>query len=198
MLLLTGLALLPWAARNRAVLGRWIWTTTNSGITQYDGFNPDATGASDQRFIRQMPELNAMDEVNRQDYLSAKAQAFIRRYPQRAMELAAVKVARTWSPVPLSAEYSSRLYWAIGLGYSLPLDVLALVGLWRGRMARSVKVYLLVPAIYFTIVHAASVGSLRYRLPVEPTLAVLAGVGIVALMPARLRNLKRDDGIVDQ
>jgi len=31
------------------VLGRWIWTSTNAGFTAYDGFNPDATGASEVR-----------------------------------------------------------------------------------------------------------------------------------------------------
>ena len=31
---------------------RWIWTDTNAGFTLYDGYNRDATGASDQRFDR--------------------------------------------------------------------------------------------------------------------------------------------------
>src|SRR5205085_9764888 len=48
MILLMLVALFPWAARNRYVLGRWIWTSTNGGITTYDGFNPDASGASQQ------------------------------------------------------------------------------------------------------------------------------------------------------
>src|SRR5687767_3637756 len=38
MLLLTILALLPWAYRNHRVLGQWIWTSTNGGITACDGF----------------------------------------------------------------------------------------------------------------------------------------------------------------
>jgi hypothetical protein len=42
-------------------------------------------------------------------------------------------------------------------------------------------VLLLIPAIYFTLVHAMSIGSLRYRVPVEPELAVLAAVGIVTI-----------------
>ena len=50
--LLLGLVLFPWAWRNRNVLGEWVWTTTNGGITAYDGFNANATGASDQSFVK--------------------------------------------------------------------------------------------------------------------------------------------------
>jgi hypothetical protein len=47
----------PWAMRNHRVVGAWVWTSTNGGITRYDGFNPDATGASDQSFVAAMPQL---------------------------------------------------------------------------------------------------------------------------------------------
>jgi hypothetical protein len=65
MLILTVLVLAPWAMRNHRVVGRWIWTSTNAGITRYDGFNPDATGASDQSFVAAMPQLKSMTETER-------------------------------------------------------------------------------------------------------------------------------------
>ncbi len=71
MLLFTGLALFPWAARNRWVVGAWVWTSTNAGITRYDGFNPDATGASDQRFVKWMPWTSDMTEVARSRYFAS-------------------------------------------------------------------------------------------------------------------------------
>ena len=43
--LMVTVLLFPWACRNHRLLGRWIWTTTNGGITAYDGFRPGATGA---------------------------------------------------------------------------------------------------------------------------------------------------------
>jgi hypothetical protein len=184
MLLLTVLVLLPWAYRNSRVVGRWVWTATNGGITLYDGFNPDATGASDQSFLVSMPELRAMDETARSRHLSDLARDFVRQQPLRVAELAVIKAARTWSPVPLSSEYGGWKYRAVGLLYSLPLDVLVVVGLFRsprrgGALPRAVKVFLLLPAIYFTAVHMLSVGSLRYRIPVEPPMAVLAASAAV-------------------
>jgi hypothetical protein len=163
--------LFPWALRNHVRTGAWVWTSTNSGITRYDGFNPAATGASDQSFVREMPELKGMDEVQRSRYLDDLANRYIRENPGRCLGLAVVKMGRLWSPVPLSLEFSRPMYVAIGLAYSVPVFALALAGLLRRRAGWLV---LLMPAIYFTVIHAASVASLRYRVPVEPLIAVLA------------------------
>ena len=68
------------------MLGTWVWTTTNEGVTAYDGFTPDATGASDQSFLRDFPLLKQMGEVERSRYLSDKAAAFVRANPLRLQE----------------------------------------------------------------------------------------------------------------
>jgi hypothetical protein len=174
------LVLFPWAYRNAHHLQvrDWIWTTTNSGITTYDGFHDGATGASDQKpFLAEMrTPLSRMDEVERDRFLSQQAHEWIRAHPARSLQLMANKIARTWSPVPLSSEYGgNRLYVLVGLCYALPLDVLILLGLWKGTLPRTAKVLLLLPAIYFTGIHAASVGSLRYRIPFEPPMVVIVG-----------------------
>lgn len=182
------LTLLPWAYRNDRVLHRWIWTTTNAGITAYDGFNDDATGASDQRFAGRyrmsFPELREAGEVERDQYLADRAMRWISAHPARALGLARAKIVRTWSPMPLSSEYGRPIYRAIGLLFAVPLDFLVLCGLMRsGRgpgsrlIPRMGKVLMLLPAIYLTLIHATSVGSLRYRLPAEPLLAVVAAGG---------------------
>ena len=53
----------------------------------------------------------------------------------------------------------------------------------------AVKVFLLLPAVYLTLAAVLSVGSLRYRLPAEPALAVLAAG---ALRPNRSAKWKRE------
>jgi 4-amino-4-deoxy-L-arabinose transferase-like glycosyltransferase len=179
------LVLLPWSYRNahHPQVRAWIFTTTNSGITTYDGFHEGATGASDQQsFVNPMLNLlTYMDEVERDDYLSQRAHEWIRAHPGRAVGLMVNKIARTWSPIPLSNDYGGRaLYVVAGLLYSLPLDLLVLFGLWKTALPRTAKVFLLLPAIYFTGIHALSVGSLRYRVPVEPPIAVIAGSALAA------------------
>lgn len=179
------LLLLPWGYRNYRVLGRWAWLDTNGGFTLYDGFNPTATGASDQRFVQELTELKSMTEVDRSKYLSHKAIAYARRHPGRVLQLALVKLARTWSPMPLSNEYGRPSYRLIALTYSLPVDVWIILGLWWGALPRTAKVFLFAPAIYFSIVHALTVGSLRYRVPAEPPMAIVAAGLLAALGKAK-------------
>jgi len=94
---------------------------------------------------------------------------------------ALVKLARTWNPFPNVAEHrSGRSAWA-GAIYSLALFVLAFVGalrLWRNR--RGQLALLLAPVLYFSLVHMVYVGSVRYRVPLMPLLAV---VGCAAISP---------------
>jgi 4-amino-4-deoxy-L-arabinose transferase-like glycosyltransferase len=184
MLALVVAALAPWAMRNHERLGQWIWLTTNGGITRYDGFNQEATGASDQSFLGrpEMRRLKSMTEVERDEYLSGLANRWIaetwRTQPSRLVRLTLAKIGRTWSPIPLSAEFGSRsLYKIAAMAYTIPFDLLILIGAWSGRIPRRAAIFLLMPAVYFTIVHTLSVGSLRYRVPVEPALAVLAAAG---------------------
>jgi hypothetical protein len=183
--------LLPWAWRNHQVLGRWLWSSSNDGFTAYDGFHPAATGASDQSFIKQMSELSGMTELQRSDYLAAQARQYAREHPSHVVELTIRKLLRTWSPVPLSREYGTRLYVAVGLLFSVPFDVFAIIGLFSRRLSPSVKLFLIVPALYFTAIHAMSVGSLRYRIPAEPALAVLVAVGFMASLEWWLTAARR-------
>jgi 4-amino-4-deoxy-L-arabinose transferase-like glycosyltransferase len=185
--LATFAVLLPWGYRNahHPQVRSWIFTTTNSGITTYDGFHDRATGASDQQgFITEMETLlSRMDEVERDEYLGQRAHEWIRAHPGRAAALMVNKIARTWSPLPLSNDYGGRaLYVAAGLLYSVPFDLLVLFGLWKSAIPRTAKVFLLLPAIYFTVIHALSVGSLRYRVPVEPPMAVIAGSALASAL----------------
>ena len=181
MLLLTLLVLLPWAIRNQRVLGRWVWASTNEGITRYDGFNPDAAakrfpqlGESDQRFVADLPQLVRMSEVDRNAYLAERAKQFMRDRPVDSLRLAGAKVLRTWSPRPLNEGFSRPLYVAVALGYAIPFAALFVAGLVLGPLPTSAKLFLTAPAVYLTLAVALSVGSLRYRLPAEPAMAVIA------------------------
>jgi hypothetical protein len=185
MLLLVIAFLLPWAYRNHLRLGQWVWLTTGTGITLYDGFNPGARGHSDQSFLakEEMRPLLRLSETQRDQALSGAAMDWIRstlrQDPARLLDLTLAKLARTWSPVPLSADFGGEsLHQIAAAAWSIPLFVLALVGLCLGRLPRAVKVFLLVPAIYLTLVHAFSVGSLRYRMPADVPLAVLAAYAL--------------------
>lgn len=200
MLVLTVLVLFPWAFRNHQRLGHWIWTSTNSGITRYDGFNPDAAakrypqlGESDQSFLNAMPHVGRMSETERNDYFAGLANDFARERPFDALRLTGGKVLRTWSPRPLSEGFSRPVYVVAAMVYSVPLMVLFLAGLAFAPLPGAGKWFLTAPAIYFTLTVIASVGSLRYRLPAEVPMAVIAA-GAVASLGSRRIARPDDEG----
>jgi len=180
MLLLAAVVLTPWGLRDFRILGRWVPLDTNTGFTLYDGYNPEATGGSDQSFVDRQPQLQVLSEVDRSDYLAAKARQYASEHPAHCTWLAAAKLARFWSPVTLSRDYAQPRYRLAGFLYGVPMDVLILSGLFWGDLAPTVKFFLLTPALYFSIVHALTVGSLRYRMPSEPPMAILAASVVAA------------------
>ena len=169
------IVLLPWAVRNRQVLGNWVWLSSNSGITLYDGVWENAQGNSDQRFLDQMTGLRALGEVGRDRLFNRLANDEISKDPLRFGVLGVNKILRTWSPIPLSSQFgSNRLYRVAGLAYCLPLWLLALAAFAWSHLPSQMRTLLIMPALVITLLHAISVGSMRYRLPAEPLLAVLA------------------------
>jgi MFS family permease len=172
--------LVPWGVRNQLVLGAPAWLSTNGGVTLFDAQGPQADGSSDQRFLQSMPELEKLGEVERDAALRRMALAQMRADPVRVLRLACVKLARTWSPLPNVAEY--RGGWAAwaGAAYTLVLLAGAAVGMYvafRGAPPqwRWCVVLACLPVVYFTVVHMVYIGSVRYRLPALPFLAVITG-----------------------
>ena len=187
---LTFAALLPWAARNRLVVDRWLFTTTNDGFTLYDGFNRSADGSSDQANLASLPLLANLNETQRSDYLKTLALRDAKSNPVRIVKLAPTKIARTWSPWPLSAQFGSRtLYVLIAACHAIPLFALAIVGFARASLPRSAKALLLAPAIFITLMQAVTVGSLRYRMPADASIAILAAA---AVAPSPRRHPKTE------
>ena len=170
-------------------MGRWIWITTNSGITLYDGFNRSATGASDQRFIGQNPALMSMSEVQRSESLQAAAESWARSHLRELPWLSLKKLARGWSPVPLSSDFGKPGYRLISGSYSIPFDFLCLVGLVSRQVNWRLKLLIAMPALVVTVAQVLSVGSIRYRMPAEAALSVLASCGALYLL-GRIKDSK--------
>jgi hypothetical protein len=181
--LLTGAVLLPWGYRNQVVLNEWVFTSTNGGITAYDGFNPAADGSSDQgAFLPHLPHLGSLTETQRNHHLYDLAAEYRSEHPERLLPLSASKILRTWSPVPLGEGHRSAVYWGVSGAYCAVVWGLAVYGFrrFRGPEARGLKVLVAATAMYLTLGVVLTVGSLRYRVPVEPLIAIVAGLGVSA------------------
>jgi len=177
------LLLLPWAWRNRQVTGHWVFTTLWVGASLYDGLNPDATGSSDMTFFDHDHLMTRMSEYDVDRYYRARAWNFVRMHPVRTLKLAAIKLGRYWKPWPNAAPFQSA---PLRLAVAVPFVVLLLLSVRGGWLYcdRFAALALTAgPILYFAAVHAVFIGSLRYRLPAEYPLCVLAAAGIVGRSP---------------
>ncbi len=188
-------ALVPWAIRNRIVLGQTVWLSTNGGVTLYDGQGPQADGSSNQQFLAEMPELNELDEVQRDRALHRAAVRRMREDVGRAAWLALVKFARTWNPIPNVAEYRrGPAAWVSAL-FTSGVLIAAAVGFWRRRRQPTFLVMTLLPVVVMTAICCIFIGSLRYRVPQMPFVELLAAA---AAQPApRTRDPLHPSGLLE-
>jgi hypothetical protein len=192
----------PWWIRNALVTGRFVPTTLQVGESLYDGWNPQATGASDMRFVDEFRrELRRQDAARgipatesglcfeqRLDHrMRDAAWDWAAAHPAEAWRLAGVKFLRIWNVWP---NEPSLGHWRLGLlvlaGY-VPLLVGGLYGAWcfAGRGWPYQLCFL--PAFYFTALHMVFVGSIRYRQPPMLALLVLAA-GVAGQWMSRVRE----------
>lgn len=180
----------PWVVFNLARFEEPTFLSTNDGIALlgsncegvYSG--PD-TGLTDLTCLRGNPEGD--QSVDSKIYRD-RAFDFIGDHTGRAFVVAGARVGRTWSvfrPFDMleynEGEARERWVTALGLVFFYPLAALAVYGVVVMRRRRSMLWPLLVPAVIVTIASAVTYGQTRFRVPAEPSLVVLAAVGLAAL-----------------
>ena len=181
--LIVGMA--PWWIRNTKVTGHFVPTTLQVGASLYDGLSPQADGSSnlqpaadfEARQRKQMDRENVpASEIEYQldRRLRTAARDWAIGHPGTALRLALVKVIRMWNIWPNEPMFRSlTLRLAVVMTY-VPLLLLGVAGAWRFSATNRGAVLAWLPAVYFTLVHAIFVGSLRYREPAMMALIVLA------------------------
>jgi 4-amino-4-deoxy-L-arabinose transferase-like glycosyltransferase len=189
------LALLPWAWRNHEVTGHWIFTSLWSGPSLYDGLHEGATGASDMEFFDRENVLATMSEYDANAHYKQRAINFVMSNPGRTLDLAFIKAGRYLSPSLNAAGFSGGPFSAYCTIWYLLLTLLTLAGANDLRRKLSVVALLAAPFLQFLLVHMVFVGSIRYRLPVEFPLSILAAQGLVALWLRWNRRSRRDGSL---
>jgi len=178
--------MVPWWIRNYRVTGRLVLTTTQFGASLYDGLNSRTVGDSDMSFVDDFVEqqhkadaassgnLEGSFEERLDNRMRNAATTWTRKNPGRAIQLAGLKMFRMWSPWPNATQFQSFAFrLALLVGY-LPLVVLAIAGAAHFLRRGWPYTICLMPAIYFSCLHAVFVSSIRYRQPPMLLLIVLA------------------------
>jgi 4-amino-4-deoxy-L-arabinose transferase-like glycosyltransferase len=174
---------LPWGIRNYQVIGSFVLTTSNSGHLLWEGNNPwNISGGVSGDFIDKGDYLadapKNVGELELDKWERDKAIDFIVENPRHFLLVAGRKIIRFWNIWPNHELFASWEYKAISLfsyGAILLLTLMSPFFLWKERKKLGI-IFLF--ALYLTAVHAVTVGSIRYRLPLEPLMIALAGATV--------------------
>jgi len=175
------MTLVPWQMRNyRLFHNGAMRLTTLEGMSLYEAVYPGADGGPKQPEIPVPPEIKTMDEAQRSDEWSRRAWKEIETDPLRIAKLGVMKFGRTWSPTFNAAEFKKigpiQVLMAL---WHIPLFLLALLGI--PRVSWALRILLLIPVVYFSLIHALFLGSVRYRVPLMPIVCVFSAAGLMGL-----------------
>jgi 4-amino-4-deoxy-L-arabinose transferase-like glycosyltransferase len=176
------LLLSPWWMHQYAKYGEFVKFTLADGIVLYSGNNPlnisgGGVGRSDSTSDMDLTEFNQIENpVHRNEAMKEAALSYIINNPYRFIELAVVKFNRFWRLWPFTEHYQQ---WYIVLASLCSYGTVLFLAI--GFTIRNGKKYYreIIPIfaliVYLTIVHMVTIGSIRYRFPIEPFLIIFAG-----------------------
>ena len=181
--------MLPWWFNNYKVFGSFVRLAPNLGTVLYAGNNPLNTSGGGNMGVDYDPSAFATiaDPLARDRALRDAAIAYVWHDPVKFVKMAGLKFVRMWRLWPVNEGYASLKVIAVSVLSFVPMLILAGVGLFaaRARVLRLSPVLLF--AILLTAINMVLVGTIRYRLPVEPFLLMLAGMGgsfLLSTLPA--------------
>ncbi len=166
----------PWWIHNYNTYGNFVRLNLGSGLALYSGNNPRnlTGGVSDVQLDTATFDL-ITDPVARDRALREAALNYIAADPYRFLHLAGLKFLRFWRLWPFAESYSGSAFVVVSFLSFAPVLFCSLVTTLRSDRQTLVKIVPIGIFIgYLTLVHMVIVGSIRYRLPAEPFLIVLA------------------------
>ncbi|MBT4039774.1 MAG: hypothetical protein HOC63_05400 [Rhodospirillales bacterium] len=172
----------PWWLHNYEKYDAFVHLTLGDGLVLYSGNNPinvtgggvaiDGVGDMNTAAFKDISDLIARNQAYKDAAID-----YIVEDPAHFVYMAGVKFVRFWRLWPFAPEYQqSHIIVASILSYGTVL-FLSLGFFFRrpsNQIIRAMPFMLF--AAYLTAVHMVTIGSIRYRLPVEPFLIVLASI----------------------
>ncbi len=183
----------PWAARNKRAFGHRVLISTNSGSNLWMGNSAGSAGG----WKSLPPEVEDLNEAERDNYLKAEAVAWIRSHPVTFLKLCVKRLIATharesigivWNQEGLASRLSEQSIWVLKLLSNLfwwGVLSLGIVGVVVA-IRQDFWAFIANPAIlfwgYFAGVHAVIVSQDRYHFPSIPFIVLFAALAIAACM----------------
>jgi hypothetical protein len=178
----------PWWLHNEIKYGRFVRLSLGDGIVMYLGNNPankTGGGVCNERYCDhdgKHPAWQIRDPIEKNRALFQAGVDYILAEPGHFVAMAGVKFLRFWRLWPYDEGYRTPLIIALSLLSYAPVLLLAGIFVVRrgasdGRRLSPILLYV----AFLTAVHVITIASVRYRLPLEPFLIVLAMAALADL-----------------
>jgi hypothetical protein len=180
-----GVLMTPWWIHNYRAYGTFVRLNLAAGENFYAGNNPmNTSGGGDKGIDLTTREFDSIsDPVARDRAMWRAGVEYIRQDPKAFVEHAAIKFVRFWRLWPHFDEYSKPIYIAIYVLSYVPIFVMTLVYLILWGIPEFLLIApMLAFAAYMTLVNVVFAASIRYRMPIEPFMIVLAATATVRLV----------------
>lgn len=181
-LLTLALVYSPWPIRNAVRFHAFIPLRSTVGLELYMGNRPGATGHLDETLFpmtnrQEFAKYVAQGEMAYTNDQANEAWGYIRARPWHFLDLTARRVYRFWTGTgnasgPLIYELHALLTTVFGL--------VGLVLIYRGRL-RWFAVLMILPLLLFPLPYYITHAEFRYRLNIDPLLAILAAYAVTQL-----------------
>jgi 4-amino-4-deoxy-L-arabinose transferase-like glycosyltransferase len=192
MLAACAAAMSPWVVRNRHVTGRFVPTRLRVGPSLYEALNPEADGGPMMQRIDWGDGTQGLSEYEKDRLWRRRAIDYALANPGRVAVLAVRKLARFWNPVPNERRLRHPAAMAaLGIPYLLVM-LFACVGAGHAWRRPEAALTVILPVVYYSLLHLVFVSSVRYRIVVMPLLIALAGLGIARVREQRRRSRGAD------
>lgn len=171
----------PWWIHQYNKYDQFVRLNLGDGIVWYSGNNPmnqsggGVTGELKGDDMNLSIFSHIVDPIEKNNAMKKAAFDFIKENPQRFVELAGVKFIRFWRLWPYASQYEKPVYIIMSL-LSYGVVLIFFIGfliIYAKEYFRLVLPILLL-FLYLTAVHMILIGSIRYRLPLEPFMILMA------------------------
>jgi hypothetical protein len=211
------IVILPWVLHNYYHFSKFIWTTTMTGWTLYEGNNPKAWGGPNWYDTPWPPEVIFIKgEPERDVFLRKRALEWMQENLYSTLILWIKKLMYLWLPLPSASSYSTSCYLPIPyryiniIFYSLLLGIIVTYLLGRAYWGISEvsktgsikvrkikksgvyfppKIILISVVIYFSLLHIVFLAAERYRESFLPVIFVYAGI----VLSTMIKKIKKWD-----
>ena len=192
-----GLVLSPWLIRNKKAFNKFPLIATNGGYNFWMGNNP-AAKASTGNGIHIPGDLDqqlsqAKSETEKERFYYQDAFQFIKKNPSRFIQLTVLKALNLWRfyPTPDTGyKILPSLSKILSVMTYTPVFLLAVFGFILAWTQKKEIILFLLLFISLTATYALFITKVRFRLPLDPYLIVLASYAIAKLSDLKLKVLK--------